>query len=716
MKRILLVLSTLLISNPIWGGKLSPYEEELIQKVKSVFSVKEKELPLSQEAIAHPICATPVFVEINANRKNLSLEAQKILNIYTSRPQLEQEKTLNTPKGHFKIHYTTVGVDSVYQAHTDNDHNGVPDYVDNCAQILDYVWAKEVDSLGYNPPPSDRFYPPGADNGGDEKYDVYLISMSLAFFGYTVSDSPLVGSSYQYTSYIVLRNDYSMYKYLYAELYDPLKVTCAHEFFHAIHFGYDATEYEFSGDKYKPYWMEISATWMEDQLYDQINDYLYYIPYFYYSPWLSLKSFKNELDRHPYGSCVWAFFLQERFKDTGIIKKIWERCAQIPGDNVIDATDEVLMDTAYKSSLEDAFREFTFWNWFIGDRAMPDKFYSEGNSFKDTSGLPMQVKVSATFSSYPIDSSSIYPPQVLGSNYIRFIPYDSSGGIKVFFDGDKYTHWKASLLGYSNGFRPTEIEFQLDSLQDGQAQIDNWTNYSEIILIPTVASKEKTTNTYPYKYHASYDSSLHGIVPYPPWVRVIGNPPFIVYVGNTLSFSVIATDQNLEDTLTLTKYGKGEFAPIQGVSPLMGSFSWTPSFDDTLNSPYEDTFIVVDKSGLADTTMVEIWVKRPQKDVIEQNFPNPFVITEHHFTYFPFILSFNSRVEISIFTLSGELVKKLTTEKDLESGYYDYNNNRLDLPFWDGKNEDGDYVSSGVYLYYFKTNTTTQLKKMVVIR
>jgi hypothetical protein len=187
-------------------------------------------------------------------------------------------------------------------------------------------------------------------------------------------------------------------------------------------------------------------------------------------------------------------------------------------------------------------------------------------------------------------------------------------------------------------------------------------------------------------------------------------------VGNTLSFSVIATDQNLEDTLTLTKYGKGEFAPIQGVSPLMGSFSWTPSFDDTLNSPYEDTFIVVDKSGLADTTMVEIWVKRPQKDVIEQNFPNPFVIAEHHFTYFPFILSFNSRVEISIFTLSGELVKKLTTEKDLESGYYDYNNNRLSLPFWDGKNEDGDYVSSGVYLYYFKTNTTTQLKKMVVIR
>jgi hypothetical protein len=712
MKRILLALSILLISSTIWGDQLSPYEEELIQKVKSVFTLEEKEAAPYPETIAHPLCATPVFVQINANRKNLSLEAQKILNTYTSRPQLEQEKTLDTL--HFKIHYTTIGIDSVYQAHIDNDHNGVPDYVDNCAQVLDYVWAKEVDSLGYDSPPSDGFYPPGADNGGDGKYDVYLMSMDLAFFGYTESDSPLVGSTYKYTSYIVLRNDYSRYKDLYEELYDPLKVTCAHEFFHAIHFGYDATEYESIGSEQKPYWMEITATWMEDQVYDQINDYLHYIPYFYNAPWVSLKSFENPYDRHPYGSCVWAFFLQERFKDTGLVKKIWERCAQVAGDNVIEATDEVLTDTAYKSSLEDAFREFTVWNWFIGDRAMPGKFYSEGNSFKDTSGLPMQVKVSATFSSYPIDSSSVfYPPEVLGSNYVRFIPYDSSGGIKVFFDGDKYTNWKASLLGDSSGFRPGDIEFQLDTLQDGQAQLDNWNNYSDIILIPAVASKEKGTNTYPYDYSAFYDSSLHGIMSYPPWVRAFGNPPFIAYVGNTLTFSVKATDQNLEDTLTLTKYGEGEFLTIQGVSPLTGSFSWTPGIDDIPNSPYEDTFIVMDGSGLADTTLVQIYVKiMPKKDVAEQNFPNPFVIASHQYTYFPIILSQDSDVEVSIFTLSGELVKKLATKR-LNSGY---NYDKKDLPYWDGKNKNGEFVSSGVYLYYFKTYTTTQLKKMVVIR
>jgi hypothetical protein len=717
MKKILFILSTLLISHLAWGGQLSPYEEELIQKVKSVFTLEEKEAAPYPETIAHPLCATPIFVEVNAVKKNLSLEAQKILNSYTSRPQLDSAKACYTPSGHFKIHYTTVGVDSVYEAHVDNDHNGVPDYVDNCAQILDYVWAKEVDSLGYDSPPSDGFYPTGADNGGDGKYDVYLMSMDLAFFGYTQSDSPLVGSTYKYTSYIVLRNDYSMYKNWYQELYDPLKVTCAHEFFHSIHFGYDATEYESSGSQQKPYWMEITAVWMEDQVYDQINDYLHYIPYFYNAPWVSLKSFKNEYDRHPYGSCVWAFFLQERFKDTGLVKKIWERCAQVPGDNVIEATDEVLMDTAYKSSLEDAFREFTVWNWFIGDRAMPDKFYSEGNSFKDTSGLPMQVKVSATFSSYPIDSSSVfYPPEVLGSNYVRFIPYDSSGGLKVLFDGNKYTNWKAFLLGYRNDLRPTEVEFQLDSLQDGQAQIDNWNNYSDIILIPAVASREKGTNTYPYDYFASYDSSLYGTISYPPWVRVFGNPPFIAYVGNTLTFSVKAIDQNLEDTLTLTKYGEGDFLTIQGVSPLTGSFSWTPGIDDIPNSPYEDTFIVVDKSGLADTTLVQIYVKIiPKKDVAEQNVPNPFVVGQDEYTYFPFNLASESRVEISIFTLNGELVKRLEKTELLKSGYYGYDNIR-DLPFWDGKNEKGEFVSSGIYLYYFKTYTTTQLKKMVVIR
>ena len=53
-----------------------------------------------------------------------------------------------------------------------------------------------------------------------------------------------------------------------------LQVTAAHEFFHAIHFSLYST--------YEASWlMEQTATWMEEQVYDHINDYRAYLQYFF---------------------------------------------------------------------------------------------------------------------------------------------------------------------------------------------------------------------------------------------------------------------------------------------------------------------------------------------------------------------------------------------------------------------------------------------------
>ena len=45
---------------------------------------------------------------------------------------------------------------------------------------------------------------------------------------------------------------------------NALRVTAAHEFFHAIQFAYDVKE--------DLWFMEGSATWVEDEVYDSIND------------------------------------------------------------------------------------------------------------------------------------------------------------------------------------------------------------------------------------------------------------------------------------------------------------------------------------------------------------------------------------------------------------------------------------------------------------
>ncbi len=69
------------------------------------------------------------------------------------------------------------------------------------------------------------------------------------------------------------------------------------------------------------------------------------------------------------------------------------------------------------------------------------------------------------------------------------------------------------------------------------------------------------------------------------------------------------------------------------------------------------------------------------------NYPNPFS-SQTNFTY---KLTEEAEVEIKIYTLSGKLIRTLKNA----SGLADYNYNTV----WDGKDQDGDQVASGVYIF-----------------
>jgi hypothetical protein len=85
MRRILfLFLGIFLVGQNAVGEeqKLSQaYENQLLERVKSVFST---EIP--QKAIEHPICPTPIFVEINFNKPRFSPKMMAFLEPFISRP------------------------------------------------------------------------------------------------------------------------------------------------------------------------------------------------------------------------------------------------------------------------------------------------------------------------------------------------------------------------------------------------------------------------------------------------------------------------------------------------------------------------------------------------------------------------------------------------------------------------------------------------------
>ena len=96
-------------------------------------------------------------------------------------------------------------------------------------------------------------------------------------------------------------------------------------------------------------------------------------------------------------------------------------------------------------------------------------------------------------------------------------------------------------------------------------------------------------------------------------------------------------------------------------------------------------------------------IKRNQ---LLQNFPNPF----NPETWIPFRLADKSNVTISIYTLNGKLVRSLSPGI-MKAGDY---SSQSQAVHWDGRNEEGESVSSGVYLYTINAGDFSATRKMLI--
>ncbi|MCJ7508335.1 MAG: T9SS type A sorting domain-containing protein [candidate division Zixibacteria bacterium] len=88
---------------------------------------------------------------------------------------------------------------------------------------------------------------------------------------------------------------------------------------------------------------------------------------------------------------------------------------------------------------------------------------------------------------------------------------------------------------------------------------------------------------------------------------------------------------------------------------------------------------------------------------LSQNYPNPF----NSETVIEYTLPKQARVKIVIYNVLGQKVKTLLDQKE-PLGY-----RRV---IWDGKNENGETVSSGIYFYRIETEGFIQAKKMLLLK
>ena len=91
-----------------------------------------------------------------------------------------------------------------------------------------------------------------------------------------------------------------------------------------------------------------------------------------------------------------------------------------------------------------------------------------------------------------------------------------------------------------------------------------------------------------------------------------------------------------------------------------------------------------------------------------QNAPNPF----NPETWIPYALGRPESVVIRIYDMTGRLVKTLDLGEQDAGGYI----SREKAAYWDGSNESGEEVSSGIYFYTLEAGSFRATRKMLVIR
>ncbi len=410
-------------------------------------------------------CGTPYVLQA----MDASTEHPRLKLVQHPRPGTQH--SLITPSGLFRVHYDTEGRNAVDS--DDDDGNGVPDYIDLAATVLDSIWVLEVEQLGYNPPPSDNGL------GGGDEYDVYVVELGIGnrtFYGFAYPGTP---SAITY-SHLKIDNNFTDPSYKQTRGLDALRVTIAHEFHHAIQFGYYA---KFDGS----WWQESTSTWMEEVAYPHIDDYLQYLTHFLGEPQRALNSGPCG-SNHTYGSAIFSLFLDQHY-GRELNRLIWEEIKARKSVH-LDHFDRVIRQVE-PGGLGVAMSEFAVWNYFTGIRHR-DQYYAEADKYPTVPTRDIAIDAEAVAR----DTSLV---DATGSVYLRLQPQLRPGGVDLFFDANQGA-WRRHLLLIG----PDRVSVQLVS--EPTIRVTSWDQFDEIVLVATAA--ERTGLAHQHFFTAQFDPSL----------------------------------------------------------------------------------------------------------------------------------------------------------------------------------------------------------------
>jgi len=270
-------------------------------------------------------------------------------------------------------------------------------------EILEYAWTLEVDQIGFVAPLPDE-----GTCGEDEALDIF-----------TWRNAP-----YAYVN-VWAENDATPwddgYAYMVVDLWgefggDEMPATLAHEFNHMCQTAHDWSDTTFL--------YEATATFMEDEVYDDHNSWWYLLFDFQGNPDWSIDHDDEYETWYMYGATLYLRYLRDRFFEgqPHFMADLWLGLRSPWDDNEPDYVDSLKALLApFQVSFADTVVEFARWRWYVEAR-------DDGRHLEEAGELPEDALPAVAATIQATGGSAVVRPMMLGTSYIDIV--SSAAGTK----------------------------------------------------------------------------------------------------------------------------------------------------------------------------------------------------------------------------------------------------------------------------------------------
>ncbi len=393
--------------------------------------------------------------------------------------------------GKFKFWYVT---------NTETDGGGITHttsfaYIQSMAAAFESVYSTTITTMGYPIPLDDSGVSP---NGDDSKMDIYVMNCGFYdVYGYTVPEQVSGG----YSSFMVIDNDYTDFVLPNNETpEEAMQVTAAHEFHHAVQFGININA--------STWIMEATSTWMEDQVFDDVDDNLQYLNSsegFFLNPHQPIDS-----EFQWYNNWILLEYMVTEWSQDSV-KSIWVDYLS-SSDNGTSAVVNVISDEG--STLQDTYKDFARVNY------IQEGFYSDYQAYNSVHITNAQSGIGYNLD-YSSDLSDIFVSESISINHLATKYFKLTPGSSIDSgDDDKLTIYIYGMAGRQIDVVPivtnadtsiTEPVFSLNSSNDATLEIDNFnqSEISSVVLVLVNYSTDEASSTFAIRGGLGTDGSAN---------------------------------------------------------------------------------------------------------------------------------------------------------------------------------------------------------------